>query len=61
MSHCNCSVAMENQHALRKPVCNLNEVTVGQGCSVGFQYKMAGGWCAEVCASLSRKRAHIFS
>ena len=26
---------------------NLN-VTARQGCSVGYQYKMAGRWCVEV-------------
>ena len=61
MSHCSRFVAMENLHALRRSVCNLNEITVGRGCSVGLQCKIAGGWCAEVCASSSPKCVHSFS
>ena len=61
MGHCNRSVAMENQHALRESVRNLNEVTVRRGCSVRFQRKMAGGYRAKVCASSSPKCVHIFS
>ena len=38
---------------------HLNEVTVGRGCSVGHQRKMAAA-CGSVCFS-STESAHIYS
>ena len=38
---------------------NLNEVTVGRGCSVGHQCKMAER--VGVCASSSTERVHLYS
>ena len=39
---------------------HLNEVTIGRGCSVGHQRKMAAG-CGSVCFSPSTERLHIYS
>ena len=39
---------------------HLNEVTVGRGCSVGHQCKMAGA-CGSVCFSFLQQNVCIFT